>query len=35
MFGRNGAKSRPARTTRGDAARLVHLVEDMRPGAQK
>jgi len=66
MFGRNGAKARPARSTRVDAAprsvpdasaapstllsivgqqsrvegkfagpRAVHLVEDMRQGAQK
>jgi hypothetical protein len=45
MFGRNGAKSRPARNARveagprvtpeGSAARPVHLVEDMRQGAQK
>jgi hypothetical protein len=39
MFGRNGAKSRPARNTRAEAAsrsaQAASVGEDMRQGAQK
>lgn len=38
MFGRNGAKSRPARNTRAEAVSRgaqAASVEDMRQGAQK